>query len=102
MFYNTNQNKMFFKALFVRHPFFRLVSAFKDKAEKNRSEEPYFYAKYWDNIMRSERGEQNVNNNSMPMFKEFVKHLLITSPYKYDEHWAPVWTRCEPCYVGLM
>lgn len=33
-------------------------------------------------------------------FKEFVdQYLLVTDPYIWDEHWAPIWTRCEPCFV---
>ena len=99
MYYTINQNRNYFKAIFVRHPFLRLISAFKDKGEKNRSEEPYFYAKYWDPLMRRERGDLNVNNNSKPIFKEFVKLLLTSKLHEYDEHWAPLWSRCEPCYV---
>lgn len=99
MFYSTNQNKQYLKAIFVRHPFIRLVSAFKDKAEKNRSEEPFFYAKYWDRVMRLERGQHSVDNQSRPLFSEFVKLVLNSKIYELDEHWAPIWTRCEPCYV---
>ena len=99
MFYSTQQNKRYFKAIFVRHPFLRLISAFKDKGEKSRLEEPYFYSKYWDPIMRQERGPTNVKNNSKPLFKEFVKMLLTSKLYEYDEHWSPIWNRCEPCYV---
>ncbi|XP_054155242.1 carbohydrate sulfotransferase 14-like [Oppia nitens] len=97
MFYNIKQNKNYYKMLFVRHPFVRLVSAFKDKAERNRSEESYFYDKYWDKIMSKERS--HYTNDSKPTFQEFVKLLLTTNEYTYDEHWAPIWTRCEPCYV---
>ena len=99
MFYSTNQNKKYLKAIFVRHPFLRLVSAFKDKAEKNRTEEPFFYAKYWDRMMRLERGNDSVNNDSKPVFSEFVKLLLRSKTQEFDEHWAPIWTRCEPCYI---
>jgi len=100
MFYSDKQlDDQYFKSIFVRHPFLRLISAFKDKGEKSRSEEPYFYAKYWDKIMKDVRGDQNVNNNSVPVFREFVQLLLTTNPFQYDEHWAPYWTRCEPCYV---
>ncbi len=100
MFYNEKKlNGHYFKSIFVRHPFLRLISAFKDKGEKSRSEEPYFYDKFWDKIMKQMRGAGNVNNDSRPVFNEFVRLLLSTNPYQYDEHWAPYWTRCEPCFI---
>lgn len=99
MYYNQHQLNGLFKFIFVRHPFKRIVSAFEDKGNKSRSEEPYFYAKYWDKIMKKQRGETNVNENSRPTFEEFINYLIETHPFLYDEHWAPYWTRCEPCLI---
>lgn len=98
-FYFSNKVlDQYFKAIFVRHPFERLVSAFKDKGEKPRELEPYFYVQYWDRIMNKTRNG-TVDKNSVPTFKEFIKLLVSTSPAFYDEHWAPFWTRCELCYI---
>ncbi|KAF7492451.1 Carbohydrate sulfotransferase 14 [Sarcoptes scabiei] len=88
--------------IFVRHPFVRIVSAFKDKAERDRDQERYFYRNYWNPILDHLHGHQRNRSldNETITFKEFVEEILLkTDPYKYDEHWAPVWTRCEPCLV---
>ncbi|KAL1416008.1 hypothetical protein MTO96_028354 [Rhipicephalus appendiculatus] len=42
--------RSYFKALFVRHPFDRLVSAYIDKALRPRSEVKWFYEVYWEKI----------------------------------------------------
>lgn len=89
----------FYKTLFVRHPFVRIVSAFKDKAERNETEEQYFYERYWNPLLDRLYGKQR-DSSLRVTFKEFVEELLLKEdPYQYDEHWAPIWTRCEPCYV---
>lgn len=89
----------FYKTLFVRHPFVRIVSAFKDKAERNQTEEQYFYEKYWNPLLDRLHGKER-DLNLKVTFKEFVEELLLKEdPYQYDEHWAPIWTRCEPCYL---
>lgn len=90
----------YFKGLFVRHPFVRLVSAFKDKAERTPEQEPFFYAKYWNPIFDEVYGEGRWNHSTRITFQQFIELILLrTDPYQYDEHWAPIWTRCEPCLV---
>ncbi|GFR11148.1 carbohydrate sulfotransferase [Trichonephila clavata] len=32
-------------------------------------------------------------------FAEFVWYLTHTTERDYDEHWAPYWSRCDPCLV---
>jgi hypothetical protein len=49
--------------------------------------------------MKQMRGAGNVNNDSRPVFNEFVRLILTTNPYQYNGHWAPYWTRCEPCFI---
>ena len=90
----------YFKAIFVRHPFVRLVSAFKDKAERGPEQEPYFYAQYFNPLMNRIYGLNKWNQSTRITFGQFVEELLLPNdPCKYDEHWAPIWTRCEPCFV---
>ncbi|XP_064479704.1 carbohydrate sulfotransferase 11-like [Ornithodoros turicata] len=81
------------KAIFVRHPFDRLVSAYEDKANKSRSEVPYFYAQYWDSILNKSR------ENTRVTFPQFIDYLLSTPTRDWDEHWAPYYSRCEMCLV---
>ncbi|XP_067121617.1 carbohydrate sulfotransferase 11-like isoform X2 [Centruroides vittatus] len=91
--------RRYYKVMFVRHPFDRLVSAFRDKAEKSRKEKLYFYEKYWDPIMKKYRSSDKLDDNSKPTFREFTRYLLETNPSHYDNHWAFYWSRCEPCLV---
>lgn len=93
----------YYSALFVRHPFVRLVSAFKDKAERGPLLEPFFYEQYFTPLLRRLYGnESNSSGNDLrPTFSQFVDELLlkVEDPRLYDEHWAPVWSRCEPCFL---
>ncbi|KAH7642112.1 chondroitin 4-sulfotransferase-like protein [Dermatophagoides farinae] len=94
-----SREAQYYKAIFVRHPFVRVVSAFKDKAERQPEEEQYFYERYWNPLLDKLHGKQH-DPTLRVTFKEFVDELLLpTDPYQYDEHWAPIWTRCEPCLV---
>lgn len=80
------------KAIFVRHPFARLVSAYEDKANRSKTDAPYFYALYWDQIL-------NGSSSQTLTFVQFVDYLLGTPVSEWDEHWAPYYSRCEPCLV---
>lgn len=83
----------YIKALFVRHPFERLVSAYVDKALRPRSEVMWFYKTYWEKIpgVKAE--------NRTPTFAEFVDLLLATPVRELDEHWSPYYSRCQPCLL---
>ncbi|OTF80768.1 chondroitin 4-sulfotransferase-like protein [Euroglyphus maynei] len=94
-----SREAQYYKAIFVRHPFVRVVSAFKDKAERQPKEEQYFYELYWNPLLNKLHGKER-DPSIRVTFREFVEELLLPNdPYQYDEHWAPVWTRCEPCLV---
>lgn len=101
------------KFLFVRHPFDRLVSAYRNKLEDSYAQDDgaYFYKTYGkhiverfrlhrkrniketdDNLLKSEGGYKRE-----PTFLEFVDYLLHTDPADYDEHWRPVVIHCHVC-----
>lgn len=100
-----------FKFLFVRHPFDRLVSAFRNKLEDANAEKDgtYFYKTYGRSIVERFRRNRNkdrrvendnsvnVNSRREPTFPEFVDYLLHTNPNDYDEHWRPVALHCHVC-----
>ncbi|TWW76102.1 Carbohydrate sulfotransferase 8 [Takifugu flavidus] len=70
------------KVLFVREPFERLVSAFRDKFE---SPNAYYHSVFGRPIIT----------------KEFVRYLLdVQRPVKMDIHWEPVSQLCSPCVFG--
>lgn len=95
-----------FKFLFVRHPFDRLVSAFRNKIEDSYAQEDgaYFYKTYGRRIVeRFRKSSQNDlatgedGYKREPTFPEFVDYLLFTDPADYDEHWRPVALHCHVC-----
>ncbi|XP_037521905.1 carbohydrate sulfotransferase 14 [Rhipicephalus sanguineus] len=87
------------KVLFVRDPFERLVSAFEHKAGKPRDRERFFYDVCWDRILARNNGSNNTITNSTRAitFPQFVDYLLGVLVSQWDEHWAPYYSRCEPC-----
>lgn len=101
-----------FKFLFVRHPFDRLVSAYRNKLEDSYAQEDgsYFYKTYGRRIVErfrinrvtdKRKGEENSLKNMVigkePTFPEFVDYLIHTDPEDYDEHWRPVVIHCHVC-----
>lgn len=111
--------------IWVRHPFHRLVSAFRDKLERlhnNDLEHDYFYTLYGHKIVRDYRDLAKARfgpdafsreNNfgapvpyegervpELPIFWEFVQWILRMKPKDMDEHWAPIMETCSPCMMN--
>uniref|UniRef100_A0A3B4B9F0 Carbohydrate sulfotransferase n=1 Tax=Periophthalmus magnuspinnatus TaxID=409849 RepID=A0A3B4B9F0_9GOBI len=88
------------KILFVREPFERLVSAFRDKFENpNSYYHPVFgrpiISKYRVNATRTA-----LRTGAGVTFREFVRYLLdIKRPVGMDIHWEPVTQLCSPCLM---
>ncbi|OTF80767.1 hypothetical protein BLA29_001284 [Euroglyphus maynei] len=81
-------NSSYIRIMFVRHPFVRLVEAFRKRFE---------LAEFLPDGRRL-----IINNETMHVwtFEEWCEELLLPiDPYQYDPLWAPIWTQCEPCYV---
>ncbi|XP_050029577.1 carbohydrate sulfotransferase 8-like [Dermacentor andersoni] len=89
--------RQYTRVLFVRHPFERLVSAFEDKAGGPRDRERFFYDVYWDRIMAGSRSSNATDNSTRVTFPQFVDYLLRVPVSQWDDHWAPFYSRCEPC-----
>jgi len=112
--------------IIVRHPFDRLVSAFRDKLEQCHGPENctlnnnWYYKQYGRKIVSTYRkraikkfgngffSERNnfgaplpVNrtwrSSAYPSWWEFVQYILDTSPSTYDEHWKPSSLYCSVC-----
>ena len=96
-----------FSFLTVRHPFDRLLSAYRDKFFRldNSSEENIkaskFYNLYGKEIIKNFRTEPPEHDiyQKVPTFKEFVSYLLETTFSKFNEHWLPYFLLCTPCHV---
>ncbi|XP_023336866.1 carbohydrate sulfotransferase 11 [Eurytemora carolleeae] len=83
--------------LISRHPFARLISAYRNKLE-NRTRNEYFFNQYSKQIIKLSRGTVE-DNSSEPTFPEFVKFLLNTDITVDDEHWQPISLRCRLCQL---
>lgn len=111
------------KFMIVRHPFERLVSAFRDKLENtNIGKEhgvDHYYQKYGRKIVAKyrqggvnaapppNRYSQDMDDPTLPKpkgteptFPEFVNYLIDTDLLLYsDDHWMPYYLHCTPCLV---
>ncbi|XP_020789401.1 carbohydrate sulfotransferase 8-like [Boleophthalmus pectinirostris] len=88
------------KILFVREPFERLVSAFRDKFENPNS---YYHPVFGRAIISKYRVNASraaLKTGAGVTFQEFVQYLLdIKRPVGMDIHWEPVSQLCSPCLM---
>lgn len=105
--------------LVVRHPFQRLVSAYRDKLERNNLPAPFYYQNFGKLFVKKYREKAILalgkeffteNNNfgtplkvpdnrrpnaDLPSFWEFAQSVI--DGYKMDEHWQPIFKYCSIC-----
>lgn len=97
------------KFMFVRNPFVRLVSAFRDKfVQEERNEN--FYTNYFKYIIKT-FGNQSDPPETMneadalgllPSFSDFIKYLLHPQTEKkepFEPDWRQMHRLCQPCRV---
>ena len=113
--------------MFTRHPFERLVSAYRNKLENADEAEDgeYFYLNYGRRIVEKYRTDRNrmhdvpsryndveiddgkvmiekdsdVNFKKEPYFEEFIDYIINTDINSFDEHWKPMWLQCNVCDI---
>ncbi|XP_045151997.1 carbohydrate sulfotransferase 9 isoform X3 [Echinops telfairi] len=89
------------KAVFVRDPMERLVSAFRDKFEHPNS---YYHPVFGKAIIKKYRPNacaEALHSGSGVKFKEFVHYLLDSHrPVGMDIHWEKVSKLCYPCWIN--
>ncbi|XP_003784817.1 carbohydrate sulfotransferase 9 [Otolemur garnettii] len=89
------------KAVFVRDPMERLVSAFRDKFEHPNS---YYHPVFGKAIIKKYRPnacKEALINGSGVKFKEFIHYLLDSHrPVGMDIHWEKVSKLCYPCLIN--
>ncbi|XP_066942791.1 carbohydrate sulfotransferase 11-like isoform X2 [Macrobrachium rosenbergii] len=96
----------FYRFMIVRHPFERLLSAYRDRIEDttHRSWQREFFGPQILAVTRPQLKESEMKTSGslsvIPTFSEFVRYLLETHMDKYDPHWAPFWKHCVPCAVS--
>ena len=111
--------------LIVRHPFERIVSAFRDKLERTHPDTDFYYQRYGARIVQLFRAKakkalgddflSKENNygaplpvipksrrkDYLPTFWEFVQFLLHTGVYTDDTHWHPITQSCPVCSIDF-
>ena len=112
-------SKHFFNFIIVRHPFHRLVSAYRDRVEgcKMKGE---WYMKVADKLKLSgdpdcyveiDTGKIRLNKAgngleiarkgaTVPTFRQFVQYLLQHAASDYNQHWVPYFIQCTPCIAS--
>ena len=95
--------KNYLKFMFVRNPFERMLSAYRNKFVSQWNK--YFPARYGRYIIRQYRKnatQQAIQSGSDVKFKEFVQYIIdprteIREPA--NEHWKQFYKLCHPCLV---
>ncbi|XP_036438703.1 carbohydrate sulfotransferase 12-like [Colossoma macropomum] len=98
--------KKYKKFLFVRNPFVRLISAYRDKFEKKND---YFYKflavpimRRYKNLFPPSSAEQAHIAGIRPSFSDFIQYILDLPDddgSSFEEHWRQVYNLCHPCQI---
>uniref|UniRef100_A0A3B3HR86 Carbohydrate sulfotransferase n=1 Tax=Oryzias latipes TaxID=8090 RepID=A0A3B3HR86_ORYLA len=95
------------KFLFVRDPFVRLISAYRDKMQHY---DQYFYEGYIRVILQRYKNQKDVpvkyngtkKTYLKPSFHNFVQYIVDPRSEKYapfEPHWRQMHRLCHPCLV---
>lgn len=95
--------RSYLKFIFVREPFERLVSAYRNKF--TRSYNTAFHKRYGTKIIRRHRLDpkpEALEKGNDVSFPEFVQYLVDPRTRReepYNEHWERVHSLCHPCLI---
>ncbi|NP_001072529.1 carbohydrate sulfotransferase 8 [Xenopus tropicalis] len=97
IFYRLNT---YTKMIFIREPFERLVSAFRDKFEHANNYYHPVFGKAIISKYRRNATKEALWTGSGVQFTEFIQYLLdVHRPVGMDIHWDHVSRLCSPCLI---
>ncbi|XP_063597741.1 carbohydrate sulfotransferase 11-like [Penaeus indicus] len=94
------------RVMFVRHPFARILSAYRDKMSKmDPKPREYHFRDLQLTIISKYRHADSPETSPFPTFPEFVQHIIdSTKGYQTAEDWVdhvkcwtPYWAQCNVC-----
>lgn len=92
----------YYTFLFVRHPFERLVSAYRNKFVQPFPDDLRFQKEVGVKIIQKYRKNSTITNNTCT-FTEFVQFVIDKTAregsHKLNEHWQPHSDLCSICYA---
>ncbi|XP_030264059.1 carbohydrate sulfotransferase 12 [Sparus aurata] len=99
--------KKYTKFLFVRDPFVRLISAYRNKFELPNED---FYRRFAQVMLRRYANQptppasvdEAFSVGIHPSFSQFIQYLLDPQTEKempFNEHWRQVYRLCHPCQI---
>ena len=99
------QKKKYFTFLFVRHPFERLISAYRNKILEPYPDDLRHVVTTNKNILL--RYRENITNikfnETKATFEEFIRYLIdiykVNGIRKFDEHWGGYTELCNICFT---
>ncbi|XP_064877693.1 carbohydrate sulfotransferase 11-like isoform X1 [Oncorhynchus nerka] len=95
--------KSYLKFLFVREPFERLVSAYRNKFTLKYNSS--FHRRFGTKIVRRYRKnatQEALLNGADVKFREFAEYLVDPATQRdgpLNEHWQTVYQLCHPCHI---
>ena len=97
----TILNNSTYKFVFVRHPFDRLVSAFRSKINPGIERQRRRNGAAILRMFRPNETLTVIQSGRGVKFHEFVRWILYLESAKLplDEHWCPYYRLCHPCQV---
>lgn len=89
--------------LFVRDPFERILSGYRNKLEGGKNTYYKTLARRIVNRFRKHAIAVGGRHKSGPTFKEFVQYLIeqYEQGKPFDEHWSPIYSFCTPCSINF-
>ena len=107
----SNQNLLSF--LIVRHPFERILSAYRDKffinftysrntKEREEQKRKEFMITYGQQILQKYRKTEPEDElyKTTPTFREFINFVIDLPLSRHNSHWRPAYLHCMPCHLN--